>query len=155
MHKIKNKADFCVGLGIMLFMVVMWTQTLELADTVRLLPRIVIIVGGLCGLGITIKSFLKEGETARHQKTPRKVKIAALIVAATIFLMLLLTEVIGMYTCLFIMICCISIAITYMESGWDLRKILFALLYDAIVIAIIYVMFHVVLSLNTPTGFLI
>lgn len=156
MKHIKNKADFFVGLGIIAFIVVIWTQTFELADTVRMLPLIVMAIGILMGLGILIMSFFRAGNQEKKPKSNSvNMTVIGIILLAFNVVMMMITEVIGMYTCLFLIITSISLTITCVRYGFAWKEVLSAILYDVVVIVIIFLLFNTFLGLSTPTGVLI
>ncbi len=156
MKHIKNKKDFFVGLGIVAFITVMWTQTFELLDTVRLLPRAVMAISAVMGLGILIKSFFGKGnEVKKPQKNTGNVMAMGMALLVFSIVIMRFVEVIGMYTCLFLIITALSLTLAYVGYGFTWKKVLMTLLYDVVVIVIIFLLFNTFLGLNTPTGVLI
>lgn len=143
-----------MGLGIIAFIVVIWTQTLELSDTVRLLPRIVMAIGMLMGLGILIMSFFGTGNEVKKPPRSNSAQTTAIGIVLLVFavVMMLLVKVIGMYTCLFLIITALSLTITWVREGFTWKKVWATILYDVVVMVIIFVLFHTFLGLSTPDG---
>jgi hypothetical protein len=156
MKQIKNKTDFFVGLGIIAFIILIWMQTLELPATVRFLPRIIMVICMLMGVGILVKSFFGKGKEAKKpQSNSTNIMVIEIVLAVFAISMMALVDFIGLYTCLFLTIVAISLAITYVGYGFRWKKVLGTIFYDVAVIIIIYLVFHTFLGLNTPTGVLI
>lgn len=155
--KLKSKSDLFLGIGSIGLLAVMWSQTYKLKGNAGLVPRVVLIVGAIAALLICINAFtLKEGvEEKKKPKTPGILIVIGCCVFVFIVAMMLLVEVIGMYTCLYACIAAISVSMTVLENGWNWKKIGIAMLYDLIVILLIYLLFHSFLKINTPTGALI
>ena len=154
-RSVKNKVDLFVGIGILVFVCVLFGQTTALADTVRLMPRIAMGIAAAAAIGIIVKSFLKEGEHADAAPTQRIVRISEWTVGAIVVVMLLAIPYVGMYASLFVIITAVSVTLCLLENGIVWKKLLGVLLYDVAVIAVIYLLFHQVLSLQTPRGILL
>ena len=132
-----------------------WTQIPKIkADTARVMPSVVIVAGWICCALIVLKAILTE-EKGKKKRVPLKQTICLVVTLAISVGLILLSEVIGMYTCLFLMICCISLSIMFMEGNITAKKLLITVGYDLIVILFVYVMFSVLLKVSAPSGILI
>ncbi len=155
--KLKSKSDLFLGIGSIGLLAVLWSQTYKLKGNAGLVPRAILIVGAIAAILICINAFtMKEGaDEEKKPKTPGMLILIGCCVFAFVVAMMLLVEVIGMYVCLYASIAAISVSMTVLENGWNWKKIGIALLYDLIVILLIYLLFHTFLKINTPTGALI
>lgn len=150
-----RKIDFWFGLGCAAALFVFWSQITKIkADTARVMPSVVIVAGWICCAFIVIKAILAKREEKKG-KTPIKQTICLFITLAISVCLILLSEIIGMYTCLFLMICCISLSILFMEGNMTAKKLFVTVGYDFIVILLIYLMFDVLLQVSAPSGILI
>ena len=153
---IKNKTDFFLGLGIIAFMAFVWTHTFKLPQSVRMVPRFVLGVSIMAGAGISIQSlFRKDSQGERHgSRFSSKTAIEISLLVFSI-VMLLLVRAIGMYVSLFLILTAISLVIVHFQDGLTLRNGLSTVFYDAMVGVVVYLLFHVVLRVSTPSGVLI
>ena len=153
--KFFKKIDFWFGIGAAITLLVFWTQIPKIkADTARVMPSVVIVAGWICCVLIVLKAILTEGKE-KKKSVPIKQTICLVVTLAVSVLLILLSEVIGMYTCLFLMICCISLSIVLMEGNVTVKKVLITVGYDFIVILLVYLMFDVFLKVSAPSGILI
>ena len=154
--RLKSKGDLWLGIGSIVVLAILWSQTYKLKGQASMFPRLVIICGAVAALLVIVKAFTtKPVEKKNKGKMSLDIVLPAVCVFAFIVVMMLLAEVIGMYVCLFFSIAAISVSITVMESGWNGSKILLALLYDLVVIVLVYLLFSVFLEINMPKGMLI
>lgn len=150
-----KKIDFWFGLGMAAVLFIFWAQIGRIkADTAQIMPAVIIVAAWLCCLAIIIKSLFTKS-VARGKATPKKQTLCLLATLGLALVFLLNIRLIGMYTSLFLTICAISVAITYMEGNVTRNKILFAIGYDAVIILIIYLLFGVFLNVAAPKGILI
>jgi len=151
-----KKLDFWFGIGLATVLFVFWTQIGRIKDeAAKMAPSIVIVATWVCCFVIVLKAILSTNVEESKKKTPLKQTLMLVAVLLFSVVMILMSKVIGMYTCLFLVICSISLSITYMEGNFTKKGILFALLYDVITIVIIFLLFHVFLHVSTPNGILI
>lgn len=150
-----KKADFWFGIGMAVALLVFWTQIGKIKeDTAKVMPAVIIVASWLCCLFIIIKALFSES-VKKGKATPRKQTLCLLATLGLSLILLLNIKVIGMYTSLFLTICAISLAITYMEGNMTKKKVLFAIGYDVVIILVIYLLFDVFLKVMTPRGILI
>lgn len=158
MSRIKGKGDFVFGAAAIVVMIAFWTQTYKLSGSVRLMPRVIIVLAIISSLVIMVKTVLRKetgnGDGEQKKKSGKQAAVGAGIFLFIILLMAL-AEVIGMYVCLYLSLAAISVSISVIKDGWNWKKILGELLYNLVVICVIYVLFHVLLKVNTPAGILI
>jgi hypothetical protein len=155
-NRIKNKKDAITGLGIVVFLIAVYSQTADLEDSVRLFPRAVMLIGLLMGIGIIIKSFITpNGNKKDDVRIGSKLMFIKIALLLFIFGMLMLVKIIGIYTCIFFIISAISLTVTCVEYGLIWKKILFMSLFNLIVTAAIFILFNMVLGVLTPDGLLI
>ena len=153
--KFFKKIDFWFGIGCAAVLLLFWTQIPKIkADAARVMPSVVIVAGWICCALIVLKAILTE-EKGKKKRVPLKQTICLVVTLAISVGLILLSEVIGMYTCLFLMICCISLSIMFMEGNITTKKVLVTVGYDLIVILFVYVMFSVFLKVSAPAGILI
>ena len=151
-----RKLDFWFGIGLAAVLFVFWTQIGRIKDeAAKVAPSIVIVAAWVCCLVIALKAVLSPDTDDGKKKTPLKQTLLLLAILLFSVAMILMSKVIGMYTCLFLVICSISLSIAYMEGNFNKKGILFALLYDVITIVVIFLLFHVFLHVSTPNGILI
>ena len=153
--KFFKKIDVWFGRGCAAVLLLFWTQIPKIkADTARVMPSVVIVAGWICSALIVLKAILTE-EKGKKKRVPLKQTMCLVVTLAISVGLILLSEVIGMYTCLFLMICCISLSIMFMEGNITAKKVLITVGYDLIVILFVYVMFSVLLKVSAPSGILI
>ena len=136
--QIKNKTDAWTGLGIIVFIIIVYLQTVDLEPAIKLLPRVVMAIGLLMGIGIFVRSFISEN-TKVNKKEIKDLKLLVIKAALLLFIggMLLLVKTIGMYTCIFLVISAITLTITCIEHGFVRKKILFMVFYNLMVTALV------------------
>ena len=150
-----KKQDFWFGLGFSAVLFIFWTQISKIkAETARVMPTVLIIAAWVCCAVISVRAVLSE-PAAQKKKTPLNQVICLLVVLFFSSIMLIFAKTIGMYTSIFLMICAISLSIEYMEGKLTAKKVLLAICYDLVIIAIIYVLFSVFLQVPAPKGILI
>ncbi len=150
-----KKIDFWFGIGMSATLFIFWSQIGKIkADTAKVMPAVIIVASWICCLFIIIKSLLSES-AKKKKETPRKQTLCLLATLGLSLLFLLNIKVIGMYTSLFLTICAISLAITYMEGNVTKKKVLFAIGYDVVIIFVIYLLFGVFLDVMAPKGIFI
>lgn len=152
-----KKLDFWFSLGMAATLFVFWTQIGRIKNEIaKIVPSVIIVAAWICCLVILIKALFSEdnGDNSK-KKTPIAQKLCLLSVLLFSCVMILMAKIIGMYTCLFLVICSISLTIAYMEGKFNKKGILFALLYDVITILVIFLLFNIFLKVSAPTGILI
>ena len=150
-----KKLDFWSGIGIILGLMVFWSQIPKIrSEAAKVMPSIVIIGGWICCIIIIIKTIIAEPQK-KPKALPRKLTLILLGVLAFVTLVLLSLKVIGMYVSLFLAISAVSLSITYIEHGMHARKMLYSILYNVIVITVIFFLFNIFLKVNTPKGILL
>ena len=150
-----KKLDFWFGIGIILGLMVFWSQIPKIrSETAKVMPSIIIIGGWLCCSVIIIKTIFATSPK-KPNIVPRKQTLILLGILTFVTLVLLSLRAIGMYSSLFLAISAVSLSITYIEHGMDVRKMIHSILYDVIVITVIFFLFNIFLKVNTPKGILL
>lgn len=147
-------ADFCLGVFSIVFFAVCWIQVNDLAEEAQVMPHIAIIIGWICAVGIIIKSFHTKVTGDNKKKRDLRQVAVGVVSFLSITLFMVFASFIGMYVSVYLSILAISLTISYFEHGWDGKQMLKAALFDLIVLAITYLLFGMVLKVNTPRGFL-
>lgn len=147
-------ADLCLGVFAIIFFALCWIQVGGLAEEAQVMPHIVILLGCICAVGVIVKALCNKTVAETQKKTNIRQVIIGILAFLIITLLMRFATVIGMYVCVYLSILTISLTIDYFEHGWNRKQMLKTALFDLVVLAVTYLLFGVVLKVNTPKGFL-
>lgn len=143
------RKDFIYGVIIIIFSILVYSQTLSQKFDVMLFPRIISIFSFVMGIVTIILSF--------KYNSDKKMTIYILEIVFTAFMILVMSmvKIIGFYTCIFI-ICsgCYGI-INYFTGKRGIKFITTVLLFSVLATFCVFIAFKVLLGIITPTGLLI
>lgn len=152
--QIKNWPDFLTGIGMIAFCTIVLTQTGKLANQVAMFPRAVMAVGIGIGIAVLVKSFLVEQEENKERKPFDRFAAIELLLLLLVFSILIFAGVLGLYACTYLIMAAVSTYIAWCRYGFNLKIILLMLVYNAAVVAVLYLLFKVVLGIRAPEGIL-
>lgn len=115
-------------------------------------PRLLAAIVFICGLMLGADYFSKRKQQGKEQekegqKAPGNTRAVLAMFVSVLAYILLLTHV-GYVVCTFIL----TGVLLYIQNVKSIKKIL---LYSAIIVAMLYLLFRVVLGVRLPTGILI
>ena len=147
-------ADHCLGVFSIIFFSVCWIHVSSLAEEAQVMPHIVILLGCLCAIGVIVRALCNKTVAETQKKTNVRQVVIGILAFLIITLLMLFATVIGMYVSVYLSILIISLTINYFEHGWNRKQMLKAALFDLVVLGVTYLLFGVVLKVNTPKGIL-
>lgn len=151
---IKGKTDFLTGIGIILFCGLVLTQVSELPFEVKMFPKAVMLIGVILGAALILKSIIQKKQEVTEKKFLSTVTVVEGGLLLWIYTILLLATRLGLFTAAYLVITSISCYLCYREHGKNIKKIALMAGYNAVIIAVMYVLFKVVLGLRMPDGLL-
>jgi len=119
------------------------------------MPRLVIGLGCICAVVILLKAWMNLNTGEKGKEIDRKQVVVGVAVFLFITLLMVFAKHIGMYVSTYLSILAISLTICYFEHGLNRKAFIKAALFDLIVLAITFLLFSIVLKVNSPKGFLI
>lgn len=152
---IKSKTDFLTGIGIILFCGLVLTQMSELPFEVKMFPKTVMLIGVIIGAALILKSIVQKKQEKTEKKFLSNVTAVEGVLLLWIYTVLLLAARLGLFTATYLVITSISCYLCYREHGRNFKKIASMAGYNAVVIAVMYILFKVVLGLRMPDGLLL
>lgn len=150
-----HSIDFLFGIGSLITFIIFWSQLGKLNDQVKIMPKIVMLIGIISAIIIIIRSLRNPVENTAKQYDRSRYIISGFIVFAVVSLLLWFSETIGMFLSLFLSLLVLSCSICIKEKYFDWKRIGLFALYDLAVTVVLFIFFHVFLSIDTPSGFLI
>ncbi|MDD7200400.1 MAG: tripartite tricarboxylate transporter TctB family protein [Sphaerochaetaceae bacterium] len=147
-------SDLYLGVFSIVFFSICWIQVGGLAEEAQIMPHIVILLGCLCAVGVIVKALCNKTVAETQKKTNVRQAVIGILSFLIITLLMRFATVIGMYVCTYLSILTISLTISYFEHGWNGKQMLKVALFDLVVLGVTYLLFGVVLKVNTPKGFL-
>jgi len=144
---IKN-TNFVTGLVFLFIAVIFYTQTFMLPSQVALFPRITLLIIGLMGILLVF-------DTARGKLGSKKSKIMnkdVIIAGVGLVVTYSLLKFLGFYSAVTILLLFMYL---HINKTWKLDTFLKGIVFSLVSILILYLAFHLLMSLITPTGLLI
>ena len=153
----KKNQDIYAGLGIIAFSLLMLTQASKLSEMQSIYPKILLIGMAIAGACVAISSVIKQKKTGVVYKkiTLQFIKNTVLIPGAFLLVCALLVKPLGLYVTVFLLIIGICLIEDYLGKRIkDLtpKHILEVIAVSLVFTVLLYLLFHLVLKLPTPTG---
>jgi hypothetical protein len=149
-----NKKDFICGLSIIIFSAIVFLQTVGGESQVVLFPKIVSLVFLFMGLG-SIAVSLKDKDRDRERKETKNSYGLELIFSVFMAGVMFMAEVVGFYTCVFIICCGCYGVLKFLLGEKGIKSILGVVIFSLVTTTAMFLAFNVLLGIITPTGFLI
>lgn len=151
MSVIKNN-DFLMGLFLIIASIVLYINTLELSSDAQLFPNIIILIIFVNAFVMIIKS-IKASKTQPKTTGQRKtVNQHVLLMIGSLFIYYFLISIIGFYASSFLF--ALS-SYLLMNKSIAINSIMKGGIFGISFIVVVYILFHVLLKLSTPSGILI
>lgn len=150
-QSIFKQSEFYVAVGMFVFSGILLWQILTIshADS-RLLPLFTLVLTGGSGVGQLLGVLKRRGnEKGMGEVLLKKKELAVL---AMLLVSCCLYETLGFYAAIFLLLVGITMIL---QLPLTPKKVLTAIIYDILLIVIIYFCFAVLLGLVTPTGVII
>ena len=148
MKRILSNRDFVSGAFMLVFAAVLFSQTMGAEGETMLFPKIVSLISGVCGGATCVTALRRRSEDTGWSRY----LWADAALSVLLFVLCLMAGKLGFYTCMFV-VCFAVTGILQMDGRKNLwgslgRTAMLSLL----IMAGMYLIFHVVLSLITPVG---
>lgn len=146
-----QKAEFYIAAGMVLFCGILLWQIFTISQPEsRLLPGFTLFITGSAAVGQMIQALKKGRESKSVQEILLKKKeMAALLMLLAAYF---LVDTLGFYTAVFLLLTGITLIL---QLPLTPKKLLGCLVYDLVLIVLIYLCFAVLLGMVTPAGILI
>jgi len=151
---LQGKNDLYTGVLLVFFSVLLYVNSFNLADVVAFYPRVVLFIIGAIGVILIIRPIKK---TPKNKKETQKISpdnsirnMSVNIIA--VLLIWILAPMLGFYVALFLYV---GLMVLYIGGNWRYGEILNSFIYSTFFVVFLYVMFNMLLMIQTPSGILI
>jgi hypothetical protein len=146
-RRIFRNNDLMVGLVFLVFGVILLQQTLLIdVPESRLFPYITIGIILISGIALVIRGIIQKqsGNTGVFKLAKKE-----LIILAMLLITYFAINILGFYTSIYLFL---IVSYLYIEGTWSKPAVTTSLIFNTILIMILYLSFTVFLGMTTPTG---
>lgn len=133
----------CIATSIFLYYTLGWIDD----ERARSFPRVVIIIMGILSFMLLLQTMAVKKTKEKGKPLPWK---RFLIMFVLVLVYLYFMETIGFYTSAFLFI--VVVTLLFGQSGFSPVRILSRTVISAVFTGVIFVLFNVLLKVQTPTG---
>ena len=149
-----GKSDLYTGLILIVFSIFLYINSFNLANVVAFYPRIMLVI--ICLIGVIfilrpIKKFEKDKiniQSISSDVLNKKIKNMS-IITITLIIFWLAAPIVGYYLSLFFYV---YFVILLIGGSWRISEIVKSFIYSITFVIVLYIMFKLILKIQTPTG---
>lgn len=148
-RQIFKNNDFIVALIFLATGAVLLQQTLLITvEQSRIFSYVAIGIIFISGIALMIRSFFK---LAQNHIITLKFNRKELVILTLLIMVYFATSILGFYTAIYLFL---IVSYLYIEGTWSKSAIKTSLIFNTILIVILYLSFNIFLGMVTPTGLL-